>query len=374
LNIINLNKIDKQPIKKTEPPSVNSEQRKLIIKEFIAKVLTNNLVKDESGKPVGFKEKLQRIMDPAARKSSYESSLKKIREMGDQLDNLIVFLDEKMDNVLEKREKEFLSAYQSHMIEVQKELLHLKRKANEKELKLQQDDKILSLEQELAWIREETMKAREEIDNQEVLIGDLKLENQELEDDAKFLKDQLKECKTNNMKLKVALSKSHNKYDTLVSEAKRQNKTLPAELMDREQYSLGIDFQPEESLGQNTISLMQEEQKQQSTDLSPDELLKTEQESKMSKKVTVNTFPLKTEDVTKIDYFLTDLFESGKTKQEILSEISKFCAENQLRREKILEMHKRILQKKKKQKAHYLDIANTSKPAESQKNLVYFMQ
>lgn len=46
----------------------------------------------------------------------------------------------------------------AHMTEVQLELLQLKRKANEKELKLQQDDKILSLEQELAWIREETMK------------------------------------------------------------------------------------------------------------------------------------------------------------------------------------------------------------------------
>lgn len=109
-------------------------------------------------------------MDPTARKSSYETSVKRIKEMGSQLDELIVFLDEKMDNVLEKREKEFLSAYQAHMIKVQKELLYLKRKANEKELKLQQDDKILSLEQQLAFIREETMKAREEIDNQEVLI------------------------------------------------------------------------------------------------------------------------------------------------------------------------------------------------------------
>jgi chromosome segregation ATPase len=81
------------------------------------------------------------------------------------------------------------------MIEVQEELLFLKRKANEKELKLQQDDKILSLEQELAWIREETMKSREEIDNQELLISDLKQENQELQDDARFLKDQLQECK-----------------------------------------------------------------------------------------------------------------------------------------------------------------------------------
>jgi len=52
---------------------------------------------------------------------------------------------------------------------------------------------ILSLEQELAWVREETMKERQEIDNQDLLISDLKLENDELHDDARFLKDQLKE-------------------------------------------------------------------------------------------------------------------------------------------------------------------------------------
>lgn len=145
-----------------------------------------------------------------------------------------------MDTVLEKREKEFLSAYQSHMIEVQKELLDLKRKANEKELKLQQDDKILSLEQELAWIREETMKAREELDNQEVLVADLKQEQMELTDDSKFLKDQLKECKANNMKLKIGLSKSHNKYDNLINEAKKQNMTLPDEMIEKDHMNLGL--------------------------------------------------------------------------------------------------------------------------------------
>jgi chromosome segregation ATPase len=145
-----------------------------------------------------------------------------------------------MDTVLEKREKEFLSAYQSHMIEVQKELLDLKRKANEKELKLQQDDKILSLEQELAWIREETMKAREEIDNQDVLVTDLKQVKEELHDDSKFLKDQLKECKVNNTKLKIGLSKSHNKYENLLNEAKNQNKTLPIEMIKKDQINLGI--------------------------------------------------------------------------------------------------------------------------------------
>ena len=97
-------------------------------------------------------------MAPGTRKSSYETNSKRIQDLTDKMNQMITFFDEKMDTVLEKREKEFLSAYKAHMTDVQLELLQLKRKANEKELKLQQDDKILQLEQELAWIREETMK------------------------------------------------------------------------------------------------------------------------------------------------------------------------------------------------------------------------
>lgn len=88
----------------------------------------------------------------------------------------------------------------------------------------------------------------------------------------------------------------------------------------------------------------------------------------------MNTFPLKTEDVTKIDYFLNELFQSGMNKQEILNEVNKFCQENKMRRDRILEMHRRILDRKKKLKANYEKTAQTSKPEENQKNLIYFMQ
>jgi len=74
-------------------------------------------------------------------KSSNETSLGKIKNLSSNLENLFKFLDDKMDTVLEKRQKEFLSAYQRHMVEVQEELLNLKRRANEKEINNQSDDK-----------------------------------------------------------------------------------------------------------------------------------------------------------------------------------------------------------------------------------------
>lgn len=44
-------------------------------------------------------------------------------------------LDQKLDRVLEKNEKDFLQAYRYHMLKVQNELMNLKKKANETELK-----------------------------------------------------------------------------------------------------------------------------------------------------------------------------------------------------------------------------------------------
>ena len=75
-----------------------------------------------------------------------------------------------------------------------------------------------------------------------------------------------------------------------------------------------------------------------------------------SQKMTVNTFPLKTEDVTKIDYYLTELFESGRSKQQIMIEVRRFLENNQLRRERVLELYKSTLNKKKRQKALYKSI------------------
>ena len=57
-------------------------------------------------------------------------------------------LDSKLDAVLEKNEKDFLTAYRFHMLKVQNELMQLKKKANETELKSLQDSKLAELEKE----------------------------------------------------------------------------------------------------------------------------------------------------------------------------------------------------------------------------------
>ncbi|CAI2367398.1 unnamed protein product [Moneuplotes crassus] len=337
---------------------MNQGQRKNVVKDFIARVLTKSLIREDTVKIDGFKERLQQIIDPNSRKSSFEVSLKRVSEIQEQMNGLVEHLDSKMDSVLEKREKEFLSAYQSHMIEVQNELLHLKRKANEKELQLQQDDKILSLEQELAWIRQETMKVREEIDNQEVIIKDYKQEQQELFDDSRFLKMNLKQ------QLKDKLYEEAKELDEKVETSKESNEDL---LQIEDQMAEEDKHELEPAQSEEPQEFHQEEYQDNVANLDEEGF------SNDSKKIVMNTMPLKTEDVTKIDYILTDLFESGKSKEEILNEVKSFCIENQERRKRVLQIHRRTLERKRR----IAQLARTTQPtksADSQKNLVYFMQ
>lgn len=63
----------------------------------------------------------------------------KIGELSQDIDQEIDDLDQKLDTVLEKNEKDFLTAYRFHMLKVQNELMNLKKKANETELKTLQD-------------------------------------------------------------------------------------------------------------------------------------------------------------------------------------------------------------------------------------------
>ena len=63
-----------------------------------------------------------------------------------KLHNVIADYDTQLNQVLAKHEDDFLSAYKTHMMKVEKELLFLKNRATEQEGKLASDDRIVSLE------------------------------------------------------------------------------------------------------------------------------------------------------------------------------------------------------------------------------------
>lgn len=80
-----------------------------------------------------------------------------IVKLATEIDTNITALDEKLDSVLERHEKEFLTAYRFHMLKVQGELTALKQKANERQLKLKQDSRMQTLEKEMVRYRTDCM-------------------------------------------------------------------------------------------------------------------------------------------------------------------------------------------------------------------------
>ena len=70
----------------------------------------------------------------------------RIGEINSGIDETVKDLDHKLDVVLENNEKDFLMAYRFHMLKVQNELMVLKKKAGETELKAIQDAKLADLE------------------------------------------------------------------------------------------------------------------------------------------------------------------------------------------------------------------------------------
>ena len=81
------------------------------------------------------------------------------------IDEEIVSLDEQLDGVLEKNEKDFLMAYRFHMLKVQTELMQLKKKANETELKTLQDAKLAELNKEMHRFQVDCMEVRRYCDD-----------------------------------------------------------------------------------------------------------------------------------------------------------------------------------------------------------------
>ena len=62
-------------------------------------------------------------------------------------------LDIQLEGILEKLEKSTLTAYRYHMLKVQKDLIALKQKSNEEELKTQQEGKLAILDKQIQEIR-----------------------------------------------------------------------------------------------------------------------------------------------------------------------------------------------------------------------------
>ena len=84
-----------------------------------------------------------------------EGQIDKIIEICVELKQLTSDYDSKLINLIDRHEEDFLSAYKTHMTKVEKQLQSLKDKAKEQENKLNNDDRIVKMEKQLEWYKNE---------------------------------------------------------------------------------------------------------------------------------------------------------------------------------------------------------------------------
>lgn len=143
-----------------------------------------------------------------------------ILKLHQDLQGLADDLDERVESKLTTNENAFFLAYKSFMYTVQKEFKELKQKADAEETKTRRDAKIQSLEKELDWFMTEALRLDELCKKYKKDLDKWKSKADALEDDRKFLENQIKGAKRNNKSLRVAVEKAQTSaYTALVSSA-----------------------------------------------------------------------------------------------------------------------------------------------------------
>lgn len=176
----------------------------------------------------------------------HENYQDRITQLQQQINGQVAELDVQLEGILERHEKDFLTAYRFHMLKVQKELVSLKQQANESELKAAQEQKLTALEQQIRDLRAECIRIRVECDKQDKVVVELEAKRKELEDDRRFLDFEIRDCRQQNQSLKVAISKIHNKVDELNQEKEELTGKIQKEFSQfgdaagQSQYSAGV--------------------------------------------------------------------------------------------------------------------------------------
>lgn len=132
------------------------------------------------------------------------------RDYYDKLTAKVSVLDSKIKDSLKKHEKDFLSAFKTHMFQVYQQLNELKKRTDEQELKMKRDEQLNKLQAALEWFREEAVKLGDTCQFYKKECDKWKAKAESLEDDRKFLEFQLKSAKK---QLKDVASSNPGKLD-----------------------------------------------------------------------------------------------------------------------------------------------------------------
>lgn len=153
------------------------------------------------------------------------------------LTNLAETLDQRMGALLREHEKDFFLAYKTHMYTVQKEIKTLRMKADHEEAKTREDTKIKALEGELDWFMTEALRLDELCKGYKKEVDKWKAKAEALDEDRRFLEDQIKGAKRQNKILRAAAERARSSaYSALMvtrakADANEQGGQAVAELL-----------------------------------------------------------------------------------------------------------------------------------------------
>merc|ERR1719199_1491968 len=148
----------------------------------------------------------------------------RITDHHSELTNLAETLEQRMEKLLAEHEKDFFLAYKTHMYGVQRDIKTLRMKADHEEAKTREDTKIRALEGELDWFMTEALRLDELCKGYKKEVDKWKAKSDALDEDRRFLEDQIKGAKRQNKILRAAAERARSSaYSALmVTKAKTE--------------------------------------------------------------------------------------------------------------------------------------------------------
>lgn len=132
----------------------------------------------------------------------------RITDHHQELTNLALTLDQRMEKLLAEHEKDFFLAYKTHMYGVQRDIKTLRMKADHEDAKTREDTKIRALEGELDWFMTEALRLDELCKGYKKEVDKWKAKADALDEDRRFLEDQIKGAKRQNKILRAAAERA----------------------------------------------------------------------------------------------------------------------------------------------------------------------
>lgn len=162
---------------------------------------------NSASNPGGFPERKDSMLTRTRPETTQQENILRYYE---QLSNHLVDLDVKLNGVIARHEKDFLSAFKTLMHQVQKEMKELRMKSDEQALMVQRDTVVKELQESLEWFKNEALKLSDMYTKLKEEHEIVKRQNVLITEHNEFLEQKIKGLKRKHNTLKTVYHKNMN--------------------------------------------------------------------------------------------------------------------------------------------------------------------